>query len=191
MGTAITTGIVRLSYAHIFEPAADLSGNIKYQATLLVPKSDTKTIKAVEDAIEEAKQLGKDSKFGGKIPPKLTIAFVDGDGVRPTDGEPYGEECHDHYIITAKANENRPPLVVDKNLQRILDQTAVYSGCYVRANINFYAYNSNGNKGVACGLNGIQFVRDGEPLGGVQITAAGAFGDGFVFEEDDSVDDIL
>ena len=64
MGTAITTGIVRLSYAHIFEPAADLSGNIKYQATLLVPKSDTKTIKAVEDAIEEAKQLGKDSKFG-------------------------------------------------------------------------------------------------------------------------------
>lgn len=190
MGTAITTGIVRLSYAHIFEPAADLSGNIKYQATLLVPKSDTKTIKAVEDAIEEAKQLGKDSKFGGKIPPKLTIAFVDGDGVRPTDGEPYGAERHDHYIITAKANENRPPLVVDKNLQRILDQTAVYSGCYVRANINFYAYNSNGNKGVACGLNGIQFARDGEPLGGVQITAAGAFGDGFVFEEDD-VNDII
>ena len=180
MGTAITTGVVRLSYAHIFEPAADLSGNIKYQATLLVPKSDTKTIKAVEDAIEEAKQLGKDSKFGGKIPPKL----------RPTDGEPYGEECHDHYIITAKANENRPPLVVDKNLQRILDQTAVYSGCYVRANINFYAYNSNGNKGVACGLNGIQFVRDGEPLGGVQVTAESAFGDGFEFAEDD-VNDIL
>ena len=172
MGTAITTGVVRLSYAHIFEPAADLSGNIKYQATLLVPKSDTKTIKAVEDAIEEAKQLG------------------DGDGTRPTDGEPYGEECHDHYIITAKANENRPPLVVDKNLQRILDQTAVYSGCYVRANINFYAYNSNGNKGVACGLNGIQFVRDGEPLGGVQVTAESAFGDGFEFAEDD-VNDIL
>lgn len=67
MGTAITTGIVRLSYAHIFEPAADLSGNIKYQATLLVPKSDTKTISEVEKAIEEAKQLGKDNKFQGKI----------------------------------------------------------------------------------------------------------------------------
>lgn len=32
--------------------------------------------------------------------------------------------------------------------------------------INFYAFNSNGNKGIACGLGNIQKIRDGEPLGG-------------------------
>ena len=31
--------------------------------------------------------------------------------------------------------------------------------------INFYAFNSNGNKGIACGLGNIQKIRDGEPLG--------------------------
>jgi len=189
MGTAITTGIVRLSYAHIFEPAADLSGNIKYQATLLVPKSDTKTISEVEKAIEEAKQLGKDNKFQGKIPAKLTSPLQDGDGVRPTDGEPYGEECHGHYLINAKANPSYPPKVVDRHRQEILDQSEVYSGCYARANISFYAYNTNGNKGIACGLNAIQKIRDGEPLGGTRVSVDEAFGDDFV--EDDNLDDMF
>lgn len=39
-------------------------------------------------------------------------------------------------------------------------------GVYGRASINFYAFNSNGNKGIACGLNNLQKIRDGEPLGG-------------------------
>ncbi len=47
-----------------------------------------------------------------------------------------------------------------------LNRSEVYSGVYGRASINFYAFNSNGNKGIACGLNNLQKIRDGEPLGG-------------------------
>ena len=39
-------------------------------------------------------------------------------------------------------------------------------GVYGRASINFYAFNSNGNRGIACGLNNIQKLADGTPLGG-------------------------
>ena len=55
---------------------------------------------------------------------------------------------------------------MDKAVQPILDRAEVYSGCYARVSINFYAFNTNGNKGIACGLGNIQKVRDGEPLSG-------------------------
>ena len=74
-------------------------------------------------------------------------------------------------------------------MQEILDQSEVYSGCYARANISFYAYNTNGNKGIACGLNAIQKIRDGEPLGGTRVSVEDAFGDDFV--EDDNLDDMF
>ena len=50
----------------------------------------------------------------------------------------------------------------------------MYSGCYARVSINFYAFNANGNRGVAAGLGNIQFVRDGEPLGS-QVSASDEF----------------
>lgn len=55
------------------------------------------------------------------------------------------------------------------------DVGEVYSGCYARVSLNFYAFNSNGNKGIACGLGNIQKIRDGESLGG-KTTAADDFG---------------
>ena len=70
--------------------------------------------------------------------------------------------------------------IVDKAVKPILDRNEVYSGCYARVSLNFYAFNSNGNKGVACGLGNIQKIRDGEPLGS-RTTAA----DDFTTIEDD------
>ena len=55
---------------------------------------------------------------------------------------------------------------MDASCQPILDTSELYSGIYGRASINFYAFNTNGNKGIACGLNNLQKLRDGEPLGG-------------------------
>ena len=63
------------------------------------------------------------------------------------------------------ANSKQAPQIVDRQVQPILDQSEVYSGCYGRVSITFYAYNSNGNKGVAAGLGNVQKLRDGEPLG--------------------------
>ena len=55
---------------------------------------------------------------------------------------------------------------MDAACSPILDRSEVYSGCYGRASISFFAFNSNGNRGIACGLNNLQKLRDGEPLGG-------------------------
>ena len=68
------------------------------------------------------------------------------------------------YFINA--NSGTAPGIVDADRNLILDNSEVYSGVYGRASINFYVFNSNGNKGIACGLNNLQKIRDGEPLGG-------------------------
>ena len=64
------------------------------------------------------------------------------------------------------ANSINAPGVVDANRNEIMDKSEVYSGCYSGASINFYAFNANGNRGIACGLNNLQKIRDGEHLGG-------------------------
>ena len=68
------------------------------------------------------------------------------------------------YFVNA--NSSTAPGVVDADRQPIIERSEVYSGVYGRASINFYAFNVNGNKGIACGLNNLQKIRDGEPLGG-------------------------
>lgn len=78
------------------------------------------------------------------------------------------------------ANSTTAPGVVDANRQPIIERSELYSGVIGRASINFYAFNSNGNKGIACGLNNLQKLRDGEPLGGKSRAE-----DDFATEDDD------
>ena len=127
--------------------------------SLIIPKSDTKTIAAINQAIDNAIRDGA-AKFGGKIPPKGALKLPLRDG----DTEREDEAYRDAYFINA--NSTTAPQIVDRSVQPILDRSEVYSGCYARVSINFYAFNSNGNRGIACGLGNIQKVRDGEPLGG-------------------------
>ena len=157
--TKVITGVVRLSYEHVWEPASVNGSNPKYSVSLIIPKSDTKTIAAINQAIDNAIRDGA-AKFGGKIPPKGALKLPLRDG----DTEREDEAYRDAYFINA--NSTTAPQIVDRAVQPILDRSEVYSGCYARVSINFYAFNSNGNKGVACGLGNIQKVRDGEPLGG-------------------------
>ncbi|WZX99688.1 DUF2815 family protein [Bacillus sp. FSL W7-1360] len=177
--TKVITGKVRLSYAHLFEPHAMEEGQkAKYSVTLLIPKSDKKTLKMIEEAIEAAKENGKDGVFSGKVPPLLKTPLRDGDEERPEKKEYAG--C---YFINA--NSTSRPQVVDRNLDPITDREEVYSGCYARASVNFYAYNVSGNRGIAAGLNNIQKWADGERLGG----RSSAFED---FNElADELDDLL
>ena len=89
----------------------------------------------------------------------LKTPLRDGDAERPDD-----EAYANSYFINA--NATTAPGIVDVDRNPILTRSEVYSGVYGRASISFYAFNSNGNKGIACGLNNLQKVRDGEPLGG-------------------------
>ena len=158
--TKVVTSVVRLSYANVWEPKSINGGAEKYSVSLIIPKSDTKTLTAIQKAIDAAIEEGR-GKFGGKIPNKsaLKLPLRDGDIDRPDD-EAYAN-C---YFVNA--NSSTAPEIVDKARDPILNRSEVYSGVYARVSINFYAFNSNGNRGIACGLGNIQKVRDGEPLGG-------------------------
>lgn len=157
-GTKVTTGKVRLSYAHLFEPHAIDGNEPKYSVSVIIPKSDKETLQAIKEAVNEAKEQGK-GKWGGKVPANVKTPLRDGDVDREGD-EAYAG-C---YFLNA--NSKNKPGIVDINVQPILDATEVYSGCYARLTLNFYAYNANGNKGIAAGLGNGQKLADGEPLGG-------------------------
>lgn len=178
----VITGLVRLSYAHLFEPTSiDGKGDKKYSVSLLIPKSDTETIARIEAAVEAAKDLGK-SKWGGKIPAKLKLPLRDGDEERSDDAAYVG-----HYFINASSKTK--PGVVDRNKQPVLDQEEVYSGCYGRASINFYPFDTSGNKGIAAGLNNVQKLKNGEALSG-KPSAEEDFAEVLELELDDD-DDLL
>lgn len=157
-GTKVTTGKVRLSYAHLFEPHAIEGNEPKYSVSVIIPKSDKETLQAIKEAVAEAKEQGK-GKWNGKVPANIKTPLRDGDVEREGD-EAYAG-C---YFLNA--NSKNKPGVVDINVQPVLDATEVYSGCYGRLTLNFYAYNANGNKGIAAGLGNVQKLEDGEPLGG-------------------------
>lgn len=156
--TKVVTGEVRFSYAHVFEPASIEGSEPKYSVSILIDKNDKKTLSRVKAAIEAAKQAGV-SKFGGKVPANLKLPLRDGDTEREDD-EVYAGK----YFINANAKTK--PGIVDKGGNPIIDTTEFYSGCYGHASITFYAFNTSGNKGIACGLNNLMKTRDGEMLGG-------------------------
>ena len=158
--TKVITGVnTRLSYFHGWEPVSVNGGAEKYSVSVLIPKNDKETINAINTAIDAAIEEGI-SKFGGKKPNKAAIKLPLRDGDTERDDEAY----KGHFFINA--NSNTPPQIVDRSVKPILDRGEVYSGCFARVSLNFFAFNSNGSKGVACGLGNIQKVRDGEPLGG-------------------------
>jgi hypothetical protein len=166
----IVTGKVRLSYVHLFTPFANQPGaEPKYSVTLLIPKTDVATKQRIDAAIQTAIQDGVASRWNGVRPPQVHLPIHDGDGVRPSDGMPFGEECKGHWVLTASSKDR--PEVVDLNLQPILNQTEVYSGMYAHVSIRFFAYNASGKKGIGCGLGNVQKVSDGEPLGGRRSAA--------------------
>ena len=162
--TKVITGPeTRWSYANVWQPKAIDGGTPKYSISLIIPKSDTKTIEKVRAAIQAAYDEGQGKlKGNGKsVPPLSSIKtpLRDGDVERPDD-----EAYANSFFINA--NSASAPGIVDAACQPIIDTSEVYSGVYGRASINFYAFNSNGNKGIACGLNNLQKIRDGESLGG-------------------------
>ena len=176
----ITGKDTRWSYCNVWEAKAINGGTPKFSVSLLIPKSDTVTVKKIKDAIEAAYREGEAKlKGNGKSVPALSVIKTplrDGDAERPDDPAYAG-----HYFLNA--NSATAPGIVDADCQPILTRSEVYSGVYGRASISFYAFNSSGNRGVACGLNNLQKIRDGEPLGG-RASAESDFSD-FDAENDD------
>lgn len=159
----ITGPSTRWSFANVWEAKSINGGTPKFSVSLIVPKNDTKTVAKIKAAIEAAYREGEAKlKGNGKTVPPLSAIKTplrDGDTERPDD-----PAYANAYFVNA--NSTTAPGIVDADRQSILERSEVYSGVYGRASINFYAYNSSGNRGIACGLNNLQKIRDGEPLGG-------------------------
>lgn len=184
--TKVITGKVRLSYCHLFEAHSSFEGQEpKYSVVILVPKSDTETINKIKAAQKTALENGRSSKFNGTIPKNWKNTFRDGDEEADLDKNP---EYAGHMFMTI-SNKTRPG-VVDAHVQPILDPAEVYSGCYARVSMNAFPFSASGNKGVSFGLNHVQKLADGEPLGSV-TKATDDFDEvdpsSFSQEEDDSL----
>lgn len=160
--TKVVTGKVRFCYVNAFEARAMNEGEEpKYSVCILIDKSDKATLDKINAAIEAAKIVGKAKLAGknGKVPTNVKTTLRDGDIDRPDDEAFAG-------MMFVNANSSRRPQVVDTSLNPIIDPEEFYSGCYGRASVNFYAYDFNGNKGIACGLNNLQKLEDGERFDG-------------------------
>lgn len=158
-GTKVITGKVRASYAHIFEAhSMNEDAPKKYSVSIIIPKTDTQMIETIEKAIDQAKEDSK-AKWNGKVPNNLKTPLRDGDIDREDDSN-----YENAYFINATSTN--APGIVDQNKIRLTEPGTIVSGDYIRASINFYGYNVNGNKGIAAGLNNIQLVEKGEALSG-------------------------
>lgn len=176
--TRVLTGKCRLSYAHIWDPVSiDGVADPKYSACIIIPKSDTATLAKIQTAINAAIEDGVKSKWKGKKPASLKLPLRDGDTERPDD-----EACAGAYFLNA--NAKTAPGVVDLARHAIINTDEVYSGCYCRFSIGFYAFSTSGNNGVAVGLDNVQKVADGARLGG-RSRAEDDFDDDYAGDLDD------
>lgn len=161
--TKVVTGVCTFSYLNCWDPKAINGGNPKYSVSLIIPKSDTRTVEKIKAAIQAAYEEGQSKlKGNGRSVPALSVLKTplrDGDMERPDD-----EAYKDSYFINA--NSGTAPGIVDADRNPIMERSEMYSGVKGRASINLYAYNVNGNRGIACGLNNLQKISDGTPLGG-------------------------
>ena len=173
-----------MSYLNVNEPKVPLGGGTpKYSVSLIIPKSDTVTVAKIRAAIQAAYEEGQ-SKLKGtsKFIPDLADLKTP---LRDGDKDRKGDEAYANSWFV-NANSTTKPGVVDADRNPILDSSELYSGIIGRASINFYAFNSNGNRGIACGLNNIQKLADGTPLGGHSRAE-----DDFADVDDDDDEDFL
>lgn len=157
--TSVTTGVVRLSYVNLWVPTSmEENQQKKYNTAILIDKKDKSTVAKVKAAIAAAEVLGKE-KFGKKwIPAKLKPCLKDGDVDKPDD-----ENYAGHYFLNAKSTTQ--PIMVNRKMEKIIDQDEIYSGVYAYVSLNFYPYD-NVSIGVGAGLGNIMKAKDGEAFSG-------------------------
>jgi len=151
----VTTPEFRVSFPAVFEPVAFQGGQPKYSVTMLFPKgTNLDTLKALAKAAVQAKWPDPN-----KRPKSLQHPFRDGDKDKP-DLDGYAGH------IFVKATSKMRPGVIDSSMSDIITPEDFYAGCYAKASITAYAYDTAGNRGVAFGLQNLMKTRDGEPFSG-------------------------
>lgn len=147
----------RLSYVHLDAPwSKDDKNEKKYQVSCIISKEDTDTVAAVNAAVAKAKEMGKASKWNGKVPMNLKVALHDGDTERE-------DEAYKNAIFFNASSKKPVPTL--NRLKETIDPAQIYSGCYGVVSVTFFPY-SGASNGVGVGLNAVLKTEDGDPLGG-------------------------
>ncbi len=170
------------SYLTVNDPRVPLGGGTpKYSVSLIIPKSDTETVEKIRKAIRAAYEEGQNKLRGAlkSVPALEDIRSPLRDGDKDRKGDP---AYADSWFLNASSDDK--PDVVDAHRRFITNTRELYSGIIGKASINFFAYNVNGNRGIGCGLNNLQKLRDGTPLGS-RSRAEDDFEDEDVDEDDD------
>ena len=192
MGVKVVTGLVRFSYANVWKPKEDDNGNKKYSAALLFPKKNKNALKALIESINEAIKEGVDNgTFQGKNPgtfnkknsklPKFSWCLRDGEEKEDDNPEYEG-------MMFLNASSKEAPLIGDADRQEIVDEEDFYSGCWGRAAIVLFPFNTDGNMGIGAYLQSVQKLRDGEKLAGRESLDS-AFADDIDEDEFDVIED--
>ena len=165
----VTTGVVRLSYAHLTTPKENEDPNktARYETGILIDKTDEATLATIDKLMKHTLALGKATKWDGKVPKgaAFKLPLHDGDTDKSDDDPAYKGKM----FLTART-QNRP-VVIDAGRNLITDDSEIYSGMYAHVVLAAYPFaHASGSKGVGVSLEAVLKVRDGEPLGGSTTT---------------------
>jgi hypothetical protein len=150
-GVNLTTPLCRLAFPFVFTKTVNLNGKEEYSVAMVFDK-DADLSKLKGALLQAAK-----NEFG----PDVDLKTLDLKRIR--DGNTMGrEEFKDKWVVRAKTGLGQPG-VVDKQLNKIIDPSEIYSGVYAHVNITAKAYTLP-SKGVTFYLNHVQKVKDGEPF---------------------------
>ena len=167
--TAIRIGEVRFSYPHLFE----LNMNEKYSCCILIDKSNKEAIQLVEEATKAAAKKGAEKFWSGKIPANIKKPLRDGDEDHPED------PAFANQMFLNASNKYKPQVASRDEFGVILieDPNDLYAGSYGAVTLEFYPYNTNGNRGVGVSLGNVIKLRDGDRLAGTAESAEASFAD--------------
>jgi len=169
------TPIFRVSYPNVFVARKnDLSGKDEFSLVALFKKGEDITALQAE-VLRAAKEKWGEGIIAkttqgthtfqpvGKAAFSIRLPFRDqGERASSEKGMPAGYEAGAMFI---NLKSNQRPGLVDAKRQDIIEASDFYAGCYAKAAVNAYAYDKKGNKGVSLGLQALQKVKDGDPLG--------------------------
>ena len=171
---ARTSPLLRVSYPQVFVPKTFAAGDVpRYSIVLMIDKTNKEQMEFMKQLHQDASKALVEKWPDESTRPRIPLTghdnslFKDGDAACNKQGIPLrekNEEYIGHYII--RAGTTTKPMLVNKGRQEILDTNEIYGGCYCKVNVNIYTFERPENKGVTCGLNGLQKMDDGESFGG-------------------------
>lgn len=185
----------RGSFLHLLDPN-EFEGKTNYMANIIIPKAMMQDgmEKTIRQGIKDALEIGKSTKFGGKIPKNPDNPLREGDDKFEENPDLYDAYQDAFYMVAKKPESQGKPNLFDKYGEKVTEAGVLESGYWFAFDVNLYAFNKAGNKGVAVGLNAVRLIKEDEKFAGGPSAESSAdafedaFGDDFGEVSDEDLD---